>query len=81
MEPRFVAQVLTRIGPESLAGVVEIAQDADPIVRERAVDALEAIGERDGCRETVVATLEQLVQDPDPRLRAAASQARHALDR
>ncbi len=81
IESRFVGQVLTRIGPGSLAGIVEIAQDADPVVRERAVNALGVIGGHDDCRETVIVTLEQLAQDPDPRVRAAVSQAQHALDR
>ncbi len=43
VEPRFVSQVLDRMGPESLAAVVEMTQAADPIVRRRAADTLERL--------------------------------------
>ncbi len=87
IEPRFVSRVLARMGPESLAGVVEIAQDADPAVRERAVNALEVIGtqnttsDQDSYLKTILATLDQLTQDPDPKVRAAAAQAQRAISR
>jgi len=44
VELRFVSQVLARMGPESLADVVEMTQAAEPLVRKRAAAALEVIG-------------------------------------
>lgn len=70
LEPRFVSQVLARMGPESLAGVVEMTQAADPIVRGRAAAALEGFGAQEERREAARAALEQLTHDPDPEVRA-----------
>jgi tetratricopeptide (TPR) repeat protein len=87
IETRFVNQVLARMGPESLAGVLEIAQDTVPAVRERAANALGAIGtwnratDQDNDLKTILATLEQLVQDPDPKVRATAAHAQRAINR
>jgi LuxR family maltose regulon positive regulatory protein len=86
IESRFVSQILAQMGPESLAGVVEIAQDTDPAIRERAVLALEMIGTRNKTDEqgsylkTLRTTLEQLAQDPDPKVRAAATQAQRTMN-
>ncbi len=83
IETRFASQVLARMGPKAQAGVVEMAQDTDPMVRERVVNALEVIGaqsrtnDQDSDLQMIRATLEQLAQDHDPKVRAAAAQAQH----
>jgi len=51
IEPRFVSQVLSRMGPEALAGVTEIAQDSDPAVRARAAGVLEIMLDTVGNQE------------------------------
>ncbi len=79
VEPRFVSQALARMGPEPLAGVVEMAQAAEPVVRGRAAAALGVIGAQEEIREAALAALEQLARDPDPEVRAVAGQARHSL--
>ncbi|MCP4541070.1 MAG: AAA family ATPase [Chloroflexi bacterium] len=87
IESRFVSQLLAQMGPDSLAGVVESAQDADPAIRERTSNVLEVIATRNkttdqnSVLETVFAALEQLAQDPDPQVRAAAAQALQAINR
>ncbi len=85
VEPRFIGQVLARMGPQSLAGVVEMAQAADPHVRGRAAAALgmicawEKSSDYGQCLEIALATLERLTHDPDAEVRAAAAQACHNL--
>ncbi len=76
VEPRFVSQVLARMGSEALAGVAEMTQAAEPIVRGRAAAALEVIGAQEETWETALAALELLAHDTDPEVRAVAAEAR-----
>ena len=79
LEPRFVSQALAQMGPEPLAGVVEMTQSTDPRVRGRAAAALELIGAQEEIWEAALAALERLAYDPDPEVRAVAAQARRGL--
>jgi LuxR family maltose regulon positive regulatory protein len=79
VEPRFVNQVLAQMGPEPLAGILEMTQAAEPIVRGRAAAALEMIGAQEETWEAALAALERLTHDPDPEVRAVAAQARRSL--
>jgi len=79
VEPRFTGQTLAQMGPEALAGVVEASRNDDARVRGRATFALEMIGAHEESRETALAALERLTQDPDPDVRAAAYQAQSAI--
>ncbi|MDY7075739.1 MAG: BTAD domain-containing putative transcriptional regulator [Chloroflexota bacterium] len=81
VEPRFVSQVLTQMGSEPLAGIVEMAQDANPIVRERVASALEVIGAQKEDREAALTALKQLTHDPDPSVRSVADQAQRKISR
>lgn len=79
--PCFVSQVLAQMGPEALKNVEEMAQDAEPAVRERAAAALGVVGDREGTRESALVALKRLAADPEPGVRAAAAQARRRLRR
>ena len=79
VEPRFVSQVLTRIGSDALDGIVQMAAADDPLVRGRAAVGLEVIGSQDAVKQAALDALERLAHDSDAEVRAVATQARHAL--
>jgi len=79
VETRFVSQVLARMGPEPLSGIVGMTKTAEPIVRGRAAAALETIGAQEETWEATLAALEQLTHDPDPEVRAVAAQVQRSL--
>ena len=66
------AEVLGRIGPEVVPGLLGLLRDADPDVRSSAAEALGRIGPE--AREAVPALL-GLLRDADPDVRSSAAEA------
>jgi DNA-binding SARP family transcriptional activator len=79
VEPRFVSQVLARMGPQALAGVLEMTEDPEPAVRCRAVVALEAFGERGRAQPRIQDALQRLLADPDPDVQTLARRVHRRL--